>query len=242
MPQNNPKADFGFDGSSRKFIVLPLLLFGAAGLTLQSSLTVFKVIGYLLLSIGFAISTVSIYYFLYVKIGKFLIRDRLLSMVHWSGNETVLDVGTGRGLLMVGAAKKAVHGKSIGIDIWRQEDMQDNSYQNTMRNVRLEGVEERVELRNEDVRELSFTDNFFDVILSNLCIHNIDDAEGRDQALKEIARVLKPGGVALICDILHFRHYAEVFKAEGLVAEILDWHLLEGFPWQRTVMASKPKA
>jgi arsenite methyltransferase len=35
----------------------------------------------------------------YVRIGKFLLRDRLLSMTTWRGNEQVLDVGTGGALM-----------------------------------------------------------------------------------------------------------------------------------------------
>src|SRR5262249_4433784 len=67
---------------------------------------------------------------LYVKIGKFKHRDRLLNLVSWKGNEHVLDVGTGRGLLMIGAAKRLHDGKSIGMDIWKQSDLRRNTYEN----------------------------------------------------------------------------------------------------------------
>src|SRR5208337_4070737 len=40
------------------------------------------------------------------KAGKFRHRDRMLEKVSWPGAETVLDVGAGRGLLLIGAAKK----------------------------------------------------------------------------------------------------------------------------------------
>ena len=43
-------------------------------------------------------------------------------MIPWRGNETVLDVGTGRGLLMIGAARRLTTGISVGIDIWSAKD------------------------------------------------------------------------------------------------------------------------
>jgi hypothetical protein len=42
---------------------------------------------------------------LYSKFGKFRHRDRILNLVQWTGKEQVLDVGTGRGLLLAGAKK-----------------------------------------------------------------------------------------------------------------------------------------
>jgi hypothetical protein len=42
----------------------------------------------------------------YVKFGKFRHRDFMLSLHQWRGDEQVLDVGCGRGLLLAGAAKR----------------------------------------------------------------------------------------------------------------------------------------
>src|SRR5262245_35500983 len=40
------------------------------------------------------------------QVGKLKQRDRLLDMVQLQGDETLLDVGCGRGLLLIGAAKR----------------------------------------------------------------------------------------------------------------------------------------
>ena len=45
-------------------------------------------------------------FLLYVKVGKFRHRDFMLGMHSWRGDEQVLDVGCGRGLLLAGAAKR----------------------------------------------------------------------------------------------------------------------------------------
>ena len=68
---------------------------------------------------------------LYSKFGKFRHRDRMLKMVNWKGDEIVLDVGTGRGLMMIGAARKLTSGKSVGIDIWSKKDLSGNSMEKT---------------------------------------------------------------------------------------------------------------
>lgn len=154
----------------------------------------------------------------YVKWGKFRHRDRMVSLVPWTGAETVLDVGTGRGLLMIGAAKRLTTGKSIGIDIWSAKDLSGNRPENAVRNAELEGVADKVEVRSEDATKMTFPDAAFDVILSNVCLHNIPTQEGRAQACREILRVLKPGGVALISDFIHLGEYATSFRATGAQA------------------------
>ena len=127
--------------------------------------------------------------------------------------------GVGRGLLAIGAAKRLKTGKSIGIDIWNAEDLSENSIENTLKNVELEGVQDKVEIKCEDVRQMSFADNSFDVILSLLCLHNIEDKEERLTSWREIARVLKPGGTALIADYTNVSEYAEALAHTGLNVE-----------------------
>ena len=155
----------------------------------------------------------------YVKWGKFRHRDRMLSLIPWTGSETVLDVGTGRGLLMIGAAKKLTTGKSVGIDIWSAKDLTGNRPENALRNAELEGVAGKIDIRSEDATKMSFPDATFDVVLSNVCIHNIPSREGRDAACGEIARVLRPGGVALISDFIHLSEYRAAFRRAGVNAE-----------------------
>jgi len=85
-----------------------------------------------------------------------------------------------------------------------------------MRNAEIEGVRDRVELRHGDAQQIPFRDRSFDYVLSNLCLHNIPSREGRAAACREIARLLKPGGVALISDFAHTDEYAQAFQEQGL--------------------------
>lgn len=171
--------------------------------------------------------------------GKFNHRDQMLNMIDWKGDENVLDVGTGRGLLAIGAAKRLKTGKAIGIDIWNAEDLSGNNMENALANIELEGVQDKIELKNEDVRKMSFADNSFDVILSLLCLHNIEDKKEREIACREIARVLKPGGTALISDYTNTAEYAQALAQAGLKVERPKSYLLQSYGLMWMVVATK---
>lgn len=153
------------------------------------------------------------------KVGKVRERERLLDHVAWRGDESVLDVGCGRGLMLVGAARRLTTGRAVGVDIWQAEDLSGNRPEATLENAEREGVRERVEVRTADMRKLPFDDASFDVVVSCAAIHNLYDAGDRRRAIEEIARVLRPGGRAVIDDIRHGGEYAAVFAERGCAVE-----------------------
>jgi len=124
-------------------------------------------------------------------------RDKLLNEIPWRGNEVVLDVGCGNGILLLSAVKRLTTGKGIGIDTWT-EGSGDNCPEAFDANARIEGVADRVTLQNEDARHLPYENGTFDVIISGLTMHHMK-AE-TDKAMREMARVLKPGGWMVIYD------------------------------------------
>jgi SAM-dependent methyltransferase len=149
------------------------------------------------------------------KVGKLRLRDRILNSIPWRGDERVLDVGCGHGLMLLGAAKRLTSGRATGIDIWSQEDQKSNSPDATLENARREGVPDRVKLLNADAREMPFPTAAFDVVLSSFAIHNLYDPAQRACAIREIARVLKPGGHLALADIRHVFEYQQVLREAG---------------------------
>lgn len=188
----------------------------------------------------FLIGTVEALYMIWSsKVGKFRERERLLDLVEISGNEKVLDVGCGRGLVLNAAARRLVRGKATGIDIWNQQDQSGNSPDATRANARMEGVADRVEIVDGDARNMPFADNDFDIVVSSLAIHNISGSEERNRALSEIMRVLKPGGRFAILDFQHVGEYAAAFERLGaLEVRITGPHWLM-FPPVRIVTGRK---
>jgi ubiquinone/menaquinone biosynthesis C-methylase UbiE len=152
----------------------------------------------------------------YSKVGKPQIRDRLLDAISWRGDEAVLDVGCGRGLLVVGAARRLTSGKAVGVDLWLRGAISGNSGAAVLENARLEGVAERVEVQEADCRSLPFADGSFDVVVSNFVVHELSRPAEREKMLREMARVLKPNGQVALVDFIFTRECVDVLRKCGV--------------------------
>jgi ubiquinone/menaquinone biosynthesis C-methylase UbiE len=149
------------------------------------------------------------------KVTKIAERERLLDLVSWRGDEAVLDVGCGRGLMLVGAARRLTSGRATGIDIWQAEDQSANTPEAPLANARLEGASDRVTVQTADMRALPFPDQSFDVVVTHWAVHNLKDEVDRDGALGEMHRVLKAGGRLILTDIENRQAYSDRVNALG---------------------------
>lgn len=170
---------------------------------------------------------------------KLRLRDRVLESLNLRGDERILDVGCGSGLLLVGAAKRLTSGRAVGIDRWQTVDQSGNSEARTRANAQAEGVADRIEIVTGDMRTLPFEDASFEVVLSSWAIHNVPSAAGRAAAIDEIARVLAPKGRALVVDIRCSSEYVRRFRERGIEAERSGPNFLFVTP-TRIVRAQKP--
>ncbi|MGX9787257.1 class I SAM-dependent methyltransferase [Mycobacterium sp. MMS18-G62] len=214
------KADYGYDGDYR-VISAPALagIVGATSAALlaasaRSLLRGKPVAAAVTGGTGAFIAITAALFIRTTRVGKFEIWAELLNSLKLRGDETLLDIGCGRGAVLLAAAKLLPNGRAIGVDIWRA-DQTDNSQQNTLRNAELEGVAERVEVRTADITALPFADNSFDVIVSSLVVHNIPGAKARAKAISEAARVLRPGGRLVLADIWATGHHVRQLRDLG---------------------------
>jgi ubiquinone/menaquinone biosynthesis C-methylase UbiE len=150
-----------------------------------------------------------------------IVRTRVLGSISWRGNETVLDVGCGSGLLLNGVAMRVSSGRAIGIDLWSPHGG-GGTLGLLRRNARLERVADRIEFRQADARKLPFESQAFDIVLSSGAIHHISRTHADfELAMHEIIRVLKPGGQVVIVDVAHMvSGCATQLRSAGLKCEV----------------------
>jgi len=119
-------------------------------------------------------------------------RDRVLDLARLAIGESVLDVGCGTGTLAIAAKRRvgrtgAVHGVDASPEMLARAE----------KKAKKVGIE--VLFRNTLAESLPFADAHFDVVLSSVMFHHLP-RKARLQCAREIRRVLKPGGRALVVD------------------------------------------
>lgn len=129
-------------------------------------------------------------------------------------NSTVLDIGCGGGVAVGLLAAKASDGKVYGID--HSLDMVNLSRKVNKRLIR----GGRVEIDHGSVSCLPYSDDMFDTATA---FETIEFWPSLSEDLKEVKRVLKPGGTLLVVN----RH--NTAKKEGKWAEFLQIHTSDGY-------------
>ncbi|EIL91248.1 class I SAM-dependent methyltransferase [Rhodanobacter sp. 115] len=114
--------------------------------------------------------------------GKRALLRRMIASLALRGDEHLLDVGCGRGMLLLEAARHLPRGHATGLDLWSTRDQSGNAAGATTRNAELAGLTERVQIDTGDMRRMPYPDASFDVIVSSLAIHNLPTQTDREQA------------------------------------------------------------
>ena len=209
------KPDYGIDSPmiAASLLTLGLIFLGCAGFLPNASRLHLRwplmVLGAYLLLLAFGM-------LLYSKSGKLQIRDAILASIPFRGDECVLDLGCGRGLLLVGAAKRVPGGRALGVDVWNRHAVTNNRSSAVLENAKIEGVSERVNVQYGDARRLPYNDGVFDVVVSNFLVHELKTAQEREECILEIARVLRPGGHLALADFIFTRQCVDTLRRAGI--------------------------
>jgi arsenite methyltransferase len=218
--QNTQPLNYGIDAPELVWFFL-IAGTGAAGLALAAHVyldnsTVRVILGLLTGIAALYLLGMGCLMLYWSKVVKVREREGILDLIPWRGDEKILDVGCGRGLMLIGAARRLTTGTAVGIDVWQAADQSDNGPNATYANAEIAGVDAKIDVLTADARELPFASQSFDVVMSHWVVHNVSAVLDRDLVLTEMVRVLRPGGYLLVADISFRDAYLTKLKALGV--------------------------
>ena len=117
--------------------------------------------------------------------------ERVLALGAQSGH--FLDVGTGPAQIPILLAQRCPEIRITAIDLSKE------MLNIAKRHIAAAALTARITLEHVDAKALPYPDNTFDGLISNSIVHHIHDSL---RALQEMSRVVKPGGLVLIRDLV----------------------------------------
>ena len=133
--------------------------------------------------------------------------DLILEHVEKNINGTLLDIGTGNGILWaIKAALSNPAAKVTGVDMWGK----DWEYSKKVCEQNAQGAARRstrVQFKKGDAASLNFADGTFDVVVSNLTFHEVKLVKRKSDVMREALRLLKPGGSFAFIDYFYDDRY-----------------------------------
>jgi ubiquinone/menaquinone biosynthesis C-methylase UbiE len=120
------------------------------------------------------------------------IRDRIVELAEPRRDDYVVDLGAGTGLLALALARRVRQLVAVDISELMLERLDDTAAGDGVHNV---------EPLLADLRRLPLEDECATLVVSNYAFHHLDDP-GKELALAEARRILRPGGRLVICDMM----------------------------------------
>lgn len=120
------------------------------------------------------------------------IRDRVVELAEPQRDDCVVDLGAGTGLLALTLAPRVDNVVAVDISEPMLERLDGTAF--------AEGIN-NVESVVADLRRLPLEDESATLVVSNYAFHHLHDT-GKELALAEARRVLRPGGRLVVCDMM----------------------------------------
>jgi len=140
-----------------------------------------------------------------------------------SDKDYVLDACCGSGRTTIALSKVLKKGRIVAFDRFDALYIRGGGRRLLEENIKLAGIQDRVEIIQGDVTRIRIKDDTFDSVVSTYALEHMTD---KATALKELNRVLKPGGrfllVVFVPNIYTF-----------LVANMLCFHLHSREEWRQ---------
>jgi ubiquinone/menaquinone biosynthesis C-methylase UbiE len=131
----------------------------------------------------------------------------------------MLDVGAGTALIPIEICRRLPRARLVAIDLSRA------MLELGQRRLDEAGFAEQVSLQLVDAKALPYADGAFDVVISNSIVHHIPEPR---RAMRELSRVLRPGGALLVRDLLRP-------DDEATLAQLVQRHAGTASPHQRAL-------
>jgi ubiquinone/menaquinone biosynthesis C-methylase UbiE len=113
--------------------------------------------------------------------------------------EKILDAGCGAGRTTI-SLSRIYKGNIVALDTFDSDYIEGGGNTLLEKNIKIAGIENRVKVVQGNITNTSFNDNHFDAVISTFMIDHLGNQ--KLQCLKEINRILKPGGRLLMIVIV----------------------------------------
>ncbi len=140
------------------------------------------------------------------------VKAKIIDVIDLQNGDKVLDIGCGTGtLLLMASEKKSIH--AVGID------PDPNILALAHEKLKTRKGKSSLQLSKASATKLPFPNDYFNIVMSSLTFHHLNSKE-KENALKEIYRVLKPESKLLIAD--WGRPKNAVMRAAFFFVQLLD--------------------
>lgn len=138
----------------------------------------------------------------------------------WDGVGPVMDLGTGTAQIPVELCRRDSRICVVAVDL--AEEM----LKIARRNVASAGLSDRIRLERVDAKHSTFSDGEFPALMSNSIVHHIPEPR---RVFAEMVRLVRPGGVLFVRDLLRPDDDAEVRRLVAAYAGNANDHQKQMF-------------